>query len=130
LPILIKSGYALLLSLCVALGMAMILRVMPRRSFDSALQSLFDSQRQQRQAEARATSAQRQLSLAIEAFSDVVLLLDGDDRIILANDAWRTLNTTIPHATVPGTRFEDFLRAAVAAGLFPDAAGHEENWTT
>ena len=127
-PILIKTAFALLLGLCIAVAMLAVLRVLPRRTFDSALQSLVDTQARQKQAEAGASAARRQLAHAVEAFSDVFVLFDANDRIVLANEAWRTLNASIPEATVPGTRFEDYLRAAVAAGLFPDAVGREAEW--
>ena len=73
-------------------------------------------------------STEEQLALAIEALSEHVVLFDADDRIALANKAWRELNKEIVDLTKPGTRFEDHLRAALKKGLIPEASGREEEW--
>jgi PAS domain-containing protein len=125
---LLESGYALALGLCIGLAMALVFRGIGRRNYISGRQSLIDSQIEQRRAEERAGSAQRQLSAAVEVFTDVFVLLDADDRIVPTNDAWRTIYAAIPHAAAPGTSFEGFLRESTAAGLYPDAVGHEAEW--
>lgn len=73
-------------------------------------------------------STEEQLALAIEALSEHVVLFDAQDRVVMANQAWRELNKDIVETTRPGTRFEDHIRAAVENGLVPEAAGHEEEW--
>ena len=70
----------------------------------------------------------QQLALAIEALSEHVVLFDAEDRIVLANKAWRDLNQDIAEHTKPGTRFEDHLRALLEKKLIPEAAGREEAW--
>jgi len=69
-----------------------------------------------------------QLVFAIEAISEHVVLFDAEDRVIMANRAWRELNVDIAEYAKPGTPFEDHIRAAVRHGLIPEAAGREEAW--
>ncbi len=73
-------------------------------------------------------STEEQLALAIEALSEHVVLFDAEDRIVLANRAWRELNKEVVEFTKPGTRFEDHLRALIEKGLLPEAKGREEAW--
>jgi len=73
-------------------------------------------------------STEEQLALAIEALSENVVLFDAEDRVILANRAWRELNSGVADFTKPGTRFEDHLRALTEKGLVPEAVGREEEW--
>lgn len=73
-------------------------------------------------------TTEEQLALAIEALSEHVVLFDAEDRIILANKAWRELNKDIAEFTKPGIRFEDHLRAAMGKGLILEALGREEEW--
>ena len=75
-----------------------------------------------------ALSTEEQLSLAIEALSDHVVLFDAEDRIVIANKAWRELNKDVKETTRPGVRFEDHLRAAIAKDLIPESKGREEEW--
>ncbi len=73
-------------------------------------------------------STEEQLALAIEALSEHVVLFDAQDRVVLANKAWRELNREVIEFTKPGTRFEDHLRAVIEKGLVPEATGREEEW--
>ena len=73
-------------------------------------------------------STEEQLALAIEALSEHVVLFDAEDRVVLANKAWRELNSAVIEFTKPGTRFEDHLRALIEKGLVPEASGREEEW--
>ena len=79
-------------------------------------------------AEEQARSARERLAIAIDGLSEHFVLLDPEDRIVLTNAAWRELNQKIGDMTAPGVRFEDHLRAAVKAGLLPEAVGREEEW--
>jgi two-component system cell cycle sensor histidine kinase PleC len=69
-----------------------------------------------------------QLGLAIENFSESYLMTDPAGRIILANRKFRELNRQVSQYNVPGTPFEDHLRAAVSKGLIPEAIGKEDEW--
>ena len=73
-------------------------------------------------------STEEQLALAIEALSELVVLFDAQDRIVLANRAWRALNEDVSEFTKPGTRFEDYLHAIVDNHLVPEATGREDEW--
>ncbi len=73
-------------------------------------------------------STVEQLALAIEALSEHLVLFDAEDRIVIANQAWRELNKEIIEFTRPGCRFEDHLRQALAKGLIREAVGREEAW--
>ena len=68
------------------------------------------------------------LLAAIEQLNESIVLTDAEDRFVIANRAFRELNHNIPHAIVPGQKFEDYLRAGLAAGNYPDAVGREKEW--
>ena len=78
--------------------------------------------------ENRSLTTEEQLALAIEAISELVVLFDAEDRIVIANKAWRELNEAVSDFTKPGTLFEDYLRAIVYNRLVPEAIGREEAW--
>lgn len=73
-------------------------------------------------------STEKQLATAIDELLEHFVLFDAEDRIILANKAWKELNKDVIETTEPGVKFEDHLRAAVTKGLVPDAVGREEDW--
>lgn len=69
-----------------------------------------------------------QVITALDQSSDMIVLFDPDDRIVFANRAWRELNADVSHTTVPGTKFEQHIRALTEHGIIPDAIGQEEEW--
>jgi PAS domain S-box-containing protein len=71
--------------------------------------------------------AQRLLA-AFEHLNESIVLTDPDDRFVLANRAFRDLNCNVAHAIQPGMKFEDYLRAGLAVGNYPDAIGREQEW--
>jgi len=73
------------------------------------------------------TRSQR-LSEAVETLSEHFALYDGNDRLVLCNERFRDLNRVVAETLRPGVPFEDFVRAAVARRLLPDALGQEETW--
>ncbi|WP_136440509.1 PAS domain S-box protein [Pacificoceanicola onchidii] len=75
-----------------------------------------------------AETANARLAMAVEGLNEVFSLWDEDDRLVFGNRIFRELNSTIPEVTVPGTRFEDYLRAGVQAGHMPDLEGCEEEF--
>ena len=77
-------------------------------------------------AEQRAAQAQNRLSAAVEVLSDGLAFFDIDDRLITCNEAFRRLIDPVRDVAVPGAQFEDMLRAAAAAGHFPQAASDPE----
>ncbi len=76
----------------------------------------------------RSLTTEEQLALAIESLSEHVVLFDAEDRIVLANRAWRELNKDVSEFTTPGTRFVDYLHAIVDNQLVPEATGREDKW--
>ena len=79
-------------------------------------------------AEADADRARARLTAAIEALEDGFVLFDASDRLILSNERYRDLHDPIRDQIVPGTQFEDILRAGLACELFPEAVGREQDW--
>lgn len=68
------------------------------------------------------------LSAAIEAMSEPVVVFDADDRFTFANEAYRELNAEVDETIRIGERFEDHIRAVVAKGLVPTEGGGEAEW--
>lgn len=73
-------------------------------------------------------SKELQIASAVDAISENIVLFDAEDRIVFANKAWRELNRDVAAFAVPGTRFEDYLRAITEKGLVPEAVGREADW--
>lgn len=65
---------------------------------------------------------------AIEHISETFSLWDSDDRLVTCNARFRELNQAVIETTRPGTLFADHARAAMHAGLYPQALGQEEAW--
>ena len=66
-------------------------------------------------AEEEARLKHRQLVEAIEAFPGGFAVFDTEDRLMLSNETWKEFYPEITHLIVPGVKFEDILRAGVAA---------------
>ena len=79
-------------------------------------------------AKAEADRTRARLWAAIEAAPDAFVIYDSDDRLVLFNERYRQLYAASAPALTPGTRFEDILRAGLAEGQYPEAAGREEAW--
>ena len=87
--------------------------------------------RQQQQAEALAAATQAngaRQSEVLDAMQSAVLLWDADDRLVSVNRDFLKVYAGIAHLMQPGVRFEDAMRATVAAGLVPEAAADPEAW--
>jgi diguanylate cyclase (GGDEF)-like protein len=68
------------------------------------------------------------LSEVLDAMQSAVVLWDADDRLISANRDFLQVYAQVAPVMQPGVRFEDALRATVAAGLVPEAAADPEAW--
>lgn len=68
------------------------------------------------------------LANAIEQLDEMFVLWDADDRLVFCNAKFREINAPVAETTEPGTLFEDHQRAALAAGLYPEAMGQEDAW--
>jgi PAS domain S-box-containing protein len=65
---------------------------------------------------------------AIESVSEGFVIFDAADRLVLCNAAYRHLYAENAAAFVPGARYEDIMRTALATGRYPEARGREEEW--
>ncbi len=79
-------------------------------------------------AEARAKLATDRLANAVESLSEMFALWDANDRLVMCNEQFRQMNAAISEKLVPGTPFEDFLRAGVRKGIFIDDIANEDEW--
>ncbi|HKT20114.1 MAG TPA: ATP-binding protein [Stellaceae bacterium] len=76
----------------------------------------------------RTASADALLRDAVESMSEGFVIFDKDDRLVTCNEAYKALYPKNAHLMVPGSRFEDIVRAGIEAGQSPDALGREEEW--
>ncbi|HXV44611.1 MAG TPA: PAS-domain containing protein, partial [Anaerolineae bacterium] len=108
-------------------GLFMILMVtavllyLANRSIDDALERM-------RRSEARAKKAQAQLTDAIESLTEAFALYDADDRLVLCNSKYREFYDLSGDLLIPGTRFEDHIRASAYRGQVAAAIDQEEVW--
>jgi diguanylate cyclase (GGDEF)-like protein len=77
-------------------------------------------------AESEAASQQRQQ--AFDALGAGIVLFDAGHRIVLCNQDFRRTYGRLGAAAQPGATYEQLLRALVAAGMAPEAAGDEQAW--
>ena len=76
----------------------------------------------------RAECAEARLRDAVDSISEGFVLFDHHDRLVLCNETYRRMHVESAECIIPGTRFEDILRFALAKGQHPDAKGQEEEW--
>ena len=73
-------------------------------------------------------TSEMRLRAAIEAIPDGFVIFDRDDRLTICNQTYRSIYAAAADSIHPGARFEDILRAGLAAGQHGDAVGREEEW--
>lgn len=73
-------------------------------------------------------TGEMRLRAAIEAIPDGFVIFDRHDRLLLCNQTYRNIYAAAADTIRPGARFEDILRAGLAAGQHSDAIGREEEW--
>jgi PAS domain S-box-containing protein len=76
----------------------------------------------------RLRRAERRLQHAIEALDEGFALYGADDRLVMANSAYRHMFPRIAHLLRPGVRYRELLEAAARTGQYLDAAGREAAW--
>ena len=81
-----------------------------------------------RAAKERAEQAEELLRDAVDSMSEGFVIFDHDDRFVLCNEAYRRSYPASAHLMVSGVLFEELVRKNLAAGHYPAAAGHEEEW--
>lgn len=79
-------------------------------------------------AKREAEDTRRQLFDAIEALPDGFILFDEDDRLAVYNSRMLELYAESGKYLEIGRTFEEIMRDALGAGMFPDAVGREEIW--
>jgi len=72
----------------------------------------------------------RRLTVAIESISEAFSLYDGEDRLVVCNNKYRTLlyPGDVPEEISPGMTFESIVRRAAERGYVKDADGRVEEW--
>src|SRR4051794_28331905 len=80
------------------------------------------------EAEGRTAALHRRFIEAIESVPASLLLCDPDDRIVICNSATRRYFPKVPHLLVPGTRFEDLVRAQAESGVLDGVEGDVSDW--
>jgi PAS domain S-box-containing protein len=74
-----------------------------------------------------ARAADERLQLAIENLNEAIAVTDADDRIVVANRAFRELNGNTG-LDEPGRHYAEHLKHGIAIGNYPDAIGRETQW--
>jgi len=76
----------------------------------------------------RAELAEDLLTDAIECVSEAFVVYDKNDHLVLCNEAYRKLHAQSTDLMHPGSSFEQVMRQSLAAGIYNDAVGREEQW--
>ncbi|MFB6463890.1 EAL domain-containing protein [Bradyrhizobium tunisiense] len=80
------------------------------------------------QAEATARAAHTHLREALDVVPEGLAIFGKDDRLVLWNRQYTEFYAASRDALAAGAPFEGILRAGLAAGQYPEAAGREEEW--
>jgi PAS domain S-box-containing protein len=83
---------------------------------------------EQVQTERRANEANRRFMEAIENVPASLMLCDREDRIVFCNSATQRYFPTAAHLLIPGTKYEDLLRAHAASGFVSEIGKDFEGW--
>ena len=76
----------------------------------------------------RAESLARPQQQVLDALKAGLVLFDANGRIVFCNQHFLHLYADLGADVRPGATYEQLLRAVVANGMVPDAAGQEEAW--
>jgi diguanylate cyclase (GGDEF)-like protein/PAS domain S-box-containing protein len=79
-------------------------------------------------AQQQAEQAHARLHDVIELMPAGLVFYDSSDRLVLWNRMYDEFFADTAAMRVPGVRFEEMLRGALACGMYPDAVGREEEW--
>jgi hypothetical protein len=91
-------------------------------------QKLEDANISLQSSKERAELAEDSLTDAIECVSEAFVVYDKNDHLVLCNEAYRQLHPQAVHLMRPGSSFEQVMRQSLAAGVYNDAVGREEQW--
>jgi len=78
--------------------------------------------------ERRASEANRRFMEALENVPASLMLCDRDDRIVFCNSATQRYFPTASHLLIPGTKYEDLLRAHAVSGFVAEIGKDFEGW--
>ena len=84
--------------------------------------------RERRRAEEGLKRAQTRLLDSIEAISEGFALYGADDRLVICNSKYRDMYAGVDVTIVPGTSYEEIIRAAAESGVIAAALEHTEHW--
>ena len=73
-------------------------------------------------------AAEQRLANVVEDLSEIFVLWDPQDRLVLHNKRFLEVNAAVADICKPGLPFEEFIRTGVERGLFPEAADNKEEW--
>ncbi len=65
---------------------------------------------------------------ALDQLQELFVVCDADDVIVFANPRFRAMHAAVDSWTRPGTPYLEFLKAGIAARLFPVAYGREQEF--
>jgi PAS domain S-box-containing protein len=80
------------------------------------------------EANRRAHQIQARFIDAIESLPVSLMLHDTDDRLVICNTITKSFFPGLDHLLVPGTKYEELIRALAAAGRLPEAEGRVDEW--
>jgi len=107
------------------------IEIQPLRDDDEVLQGFMAIETDitaVKEAQDRQSNAERLLRGAIDAVGEAFVLFDPEDRLVFANDQYRTLYSKSRNLILPGASFEAIIRGGVELGQFPQSMGREESW--
>jgi diguanylate cyclase (GGDEF)-like protein len=76
----------------------------------------------------RAEEAEAMLRDAVDSISEGFVVFDAEDRLVLVNEAYRSLYPDVAALIRPGISFEELIRATLDIGGYADAVGREDAW--
>ena len=83
---------------------------------------------EQRHTELEAQHNMQLLMGSIEAIDEAFVIYDSDERLVFCNEKYRQLYPHLRDMIVPGTLFEDIIRAGAEIGFYPESLGNVESW--
>jgi len=99
--------------------------------FIAVERDITDRKREQRELEearAKAERAEHRLMSAVEAINEGFAIYDADDRLVMANQAFRRLHEPISDIIEAGTTFEEMVLAAAKRGHFDTGGEDPQEW--
>jgi signal transduction histidine kinase/CheY-like chemotaxis protein len=83
---------------------------------------------QQHLSELEAERNRQLLVGSIEAIDEAFVIYDAQERLVFCNEKYRALYPHLGELIVPGTPFEDIIRAGATVGFYPESTGNVDEW--